>query len=128
MIRLIPTSWVSVRAPIPRPKYNYWIAWKEHSRGMISSWKNGLVFELSLGNAEKIDLPITVASAIRCTITLHLDTLQPVAASLLIASSLHFVLSHIFIPVSERHSVNMISSGTSVAGDFIQERNFGCLA
>ena len=84
-------------------------AWKEHSQGMISSWKNGLVFEQSLGNAEKIDLPITFVSAIRCTITLHLDTPQPVAASLLIASSLHFVLSHIFIPVSERHSVNMSS-------------------
>ena len=83
---------------------------------MISSWKNGLVFEQSLGNAEKIVLPITFVSAIRCTITLHLDTLQPVAASLLIASSLHFVLSHIFIPVSERHSVNMISSGTSAEG------------
>ena len=95
---------------------------------MISLWKNGRVFEQSLGNAEIRDLPITVASAIRCTITLHLDTLQPVAASLLIAPSLHFVLSHIFIPVLERHGVNMISSGTSAEGDFLQERNFGCLA
>ena len=95
---------------------------------MISSWKKGLVFEQSFGNAEKTDLPITVASAIRCTITLHLDTLQPVAASVLIASSLHFVLSHIFTPVSERQSVNMTSSGTSAEGDFIQERNFGCIA
>ena len=102
--------------------------WKEHSRGMISPWKNGLVFEQSLGNAEKIDLPIMFASAIRCTITLHLATLQPVAASRLIASSLPFVLSHIFIPESERHRVNMISSGTSAEGDFIPERNFGCLA
>ena len=101
--------------------------WKEHSRGMIAPWKNGLVFEQSLGNAEKIDLPITFTSAIRCTITLHLATLQPVAASLLIASSLPFVLSHIFIPESERHSAYMISSGTSAEGDFIPERNFGCL-
>ena len=86
---------------------------------------------LSLSNLwemlKKIDLPITVTSAIRCTVTLHLDTLQPVAASLLITSSLHFVHSYIFIPVSERHSVNMISSGTSAEGDFIQERNFGYL-
>jgi len=29
------------------------LAWKEHSWVMISSWKNGLVFEQSLGNAEK---------------------------------------------------------------------------
>ena len=103
-------------------------AWKEHSQGIISSWKNGLVFEQSLENAEKIDLPITVASTIRCTRTLHLDTLRPVAASILIASSLHFVLSHIFIPVSKRQSVNMTSSVTSAEGDFIQERNYGCIA
>ena len=62
-------------------------AWKDIPRFMISSWKNGLLFEQSLGNAEKNNLPITVASAIRCAITPHLGTLQPVAASVLIASS-----------------------------------------